>query len=40
MADAYEKLEEFQNAFRQYAMPVVATEDEFCGNGNLSGRYG
>ena len=28
MSDAYEKLEEFQNAFRQYAMPVVATEDE------------
>ena len=28
MSDAYEKLEEFQNAFRQYAMPMVATEDE------------
>ena len=28
MSDAYEKLEEFQNAFRQYAMPVAATEDE------------
>ena len=28
MSDAYEKLEEFQNAFRQYAMPTVATEDE------------
>ncbi len=28
MADAYEKLENFQNAFRQFAMPVIATEDE------------
>lgn len=28
MSDAYEKLENFQNAFRQFAMPQVATEDE------------
>ena len=28
MADAYEKLEHFLNAFRQFAMPVAATEDE------------
>lgn len=28
MADAYDKLENFLNAFRQFAMPVVATEDE------------
>lgn len=28
MADAYEKLENFQNAFRQYAMPAVYTQDE------------
>ena len=28
MADAYTKLENFQNAFRQYVMPVVSTEDE------------
>lgn len=28
MSDAYEKLENFLNAFRQYAMPVAATEDE------------
>lgn len=28
MADAYEKLESFQNAFRQFAQPNVATEDE------------
>lgn len=28
MADAYEKLENFQNVFRQYAAPVTATEDE------------
>ena len=28
MADAYEKLENFQNAFRQYAMPAVSTQDE------------
>ena len=28
MADAYEKLENFLNAFRQFAMPTAATEDE------------
>lgn len=28
MADVYEKLERFQSAFRQFAMPSVATEDE------------
>lgn len=28
MADVYEKLERFQNAFRQFAMPPAATEDE------------
>ncbi len=28
MADAYDKLENFLNAFRQFAMPTVATEDE------------
>ena len=28
MADAYEKLEHFQNAFRQFAMPVVASDEE------------
>ena len=28
MADAYEKLENFQEAFRQFAMPVIATGDE------------
>lgn len=28
MADAYEKLENFLNAFRQFAMPAAATEDE------------
>lgn len=28
MSDAYEKLENFQNAFRQFAQPPVATEDE------------
>ncbi|MBO5337070.1 MAG: MotA/TolQ/ExbB proton channel family protein [Lachnospiraceae bacterium] len=28
MSDAYEKLENFQNAFRQFAQPQVATEDE------------
>lgn len=28
MADAYEKLENFLNAFRQFAMPPVSTEDE------------
>lgn len=28
MSDAYEKLENFQNAFRQFAMPQTATEDE------------
>ncbi len=28
MSDAYEKLENFQNAFRQFAMPSVAAEDE------------
>lgn len=28
MADAYEKLENFQNAFKQFAQPQVATEDE------------
>lgn len=28
MADAYEKLEEFLNAFRQFAQPVAITEDE------------
>lgn len=28
MADAYDKLENFLNAFRQFAMPPVATEDE------------
>ena len=28
MADAYEKLEDFHNAFRQFAQPSVVTEDE------------
>lgn len=28
MADAYEKLENFQNAFRQFAAPAIANEDE------------
>ena len=28
MADAYTKLENFQNAFRQFVMPVKASEDE------------
>lgn len=28
MSDAYEKLENFQNAFKQFAQPQVATEDE------------
>lgn len=28
MSDAYEKLENFQNAFRQFAQPQVANEDE------------
>lgn len=28
MSDAYEKLEKFLSAFRHYAMPVAATEDE------------
>lgn len=28
MSDAYEKLENFQNAFRQFAMPAAAEEDE------------
>ncbi len=28
MADVYEKLDRFQSAFRQFAMPPVATEDE------------
>ncbi len=28
MADAYDKLENFLNAFRQFAMPPVSTEDE------------
>ncbi len=28
MSDAYEKLENFQNAFRQYAAPVSAAKDE------------
>jgi len=28
MADAYEKLENFLNAFKQFAQPQVATEDE------------
>lgn len=28
MSDAYEKLEDFQNAFRQFAAPVVEAEDE------------
>ena len=28
MSDAYEKLENFQNAFRQFAAPVVEAEDE------------
>ncbi len=28
MADAYDKLENFLNAFRQFAMPIAATEDE------------
>jgi len=28
MQDAYEKLENFQNAFRQFAMPVAASADE------------
>ncbi|MBE5882969.1 MAG: MotA/TolQ/ExbB proton channel family protein [Lachnospiraceae bacterium] len=28
MADAYEKLEEFLNAFKQFAQPIAATEDE------------
>ncbi len=28
MSDAYDKLENFLNAFRQFAMPPVATEDE------------
>ena len=28
MSDAYTKLENFQNAFRQFVMPVVANEDE------------